>query len=101
MVKAEEKRRQRAVPGSRVRETTMIVIRVRPVTPTACKVSGVSVIWPVSDKHIFADIFRCVIGTFLDKLERVKCFPQRFEIVEIVHRVYESLWHGIAVHPCS
>jgi hypothetical protein len=37
-----------------------------------------------------------LLGTFLDKLERVKCFQQRFEIVEIVHRVYESLWHGIA-----
>jgi hypothetical protein len=49
--------------------------------------------------RIWQAYFRCVISTFLDKLERVKCFQQRFEIVEIVHRVYESLWHGIVVHP--
>jgi hypothetical protein len=49
---------------------------------------------------IFSQAYlRCVISTSLDKLERVKCFQQRIAIVEIVHRVYESLWHGIVVHP--
>ena len=57
------------------------------------KISAILAIWPGSDKHIFA----VLLAHFWDKLERVKCFQQRFKIVEIVHRIYESLGHGIVV----